>query len=126
MFFRRTKTTFCCQPPKSHLHRPVAQKFPKRATLGAAMLRIEQLEERALLAVSPLGTTFEGQDFLENATNHTPVEYDIPPDPTGAAGPDHVVSAVNTTIAWYTREGVQQETQRLGPDEANGVVGQLF
>ncbi len=35
----------------------------------------------------------------------------IPPDPIGAAGPSHVVNIVNCSIEWYTKAGIQQNSQ---------------
>jgi hypothetical protein len=37
----------------------------------------------------------------------------IPPDPIGAAGPNHLVDAVNANIQFYTKSGVQQYSQTL-------------
>jgi hypothetical protein len=37
-----------------------------------------------------------------------------PPDPTLAVGPNHVVITVNQSIAWYTKDGVQQFSAILG------------
>ena len=37
----------------------------------------------------------------------------IPPDPIGAAGPNHLVDAVNANIQFYTKSGVQQDSKTL-------------
>ena len=37
----------------------------------------------------------------------------IPPDPIGAAGPDHLVNVGNVLIQWFTKDGVQQNLQTL-------------
>jgi len=37
----------------------------------------------------------------------------IPPDPNGAAGPNHLVDVVNANIEYYTKAGVQQNSQTL-------------
>ena len=58
-----------------------------------------------------LSTTFEGINFDEDAANSG--AFHIPPDPIGAAGPDHLVSVVNTSIEWHTKAGVQQNSQSL-------------
>ena len=58
------------------------------------------------LAVGIAGITFD-----EDATNSG--YYHIPPDPIGAAGPNHVVSVVNTSIEWHTKGGTQQHSQSL-------------
>ncbi|MGV6815135.1 MAG: hypothetical protein ACWA5W_09025, partial [Phycisphaerales bacterium] len=39
-----------------------------------------------------------------------------PPDPTLAAGPNHFVETVNTTIAFFTKDGTQTFSTRLGSD----------
>lgn len=39
----------------------------------------------------------------------------LPPDPTVAVGPDHVMVTVNSAIAWYSRDGVLQVQQDLEP-----------
>jgi cysteine-rich repeat protein len=43
-------------------------------------------------------STFEGLDQGEN-------QNVTPPDPHGAVGPDHVVSVLNITLAWYEKDG---------------------
>ena len=58
-----------------------------------------------------LGTTVEGINFDEDDVNNG--FFHIPPDPIGAAGPDHLVSVVNTSIEWHTKAGVQQNSQSL-------------
>jgi hypothetical protein len=58
-----------------------------------------------------LGATIEGIDFDENDANSG--DYAIPPDPHGAAGPDHVVSVVNTSIEWHTKAGTQVTSTSL-------------
>ncbi len=56
-------------------------------------------------------TTFDGITFDEDASNSG--FYHIPPDPIGAAGPSHLVSVVNTSIEWFTKAGVLQNSQSL-------------
>ncbi len=58
------------------------------------------------------GTTVEGINFNEDAVNNGGTAH-IPPDPMGAAGPDHLVSVVNTSIEWHTKAGAQQNSQSL-------------
>ena len=60
----------------------------------------------------PVGFAIEGINFDEGAANSG--FFNIPPDPIGAAGPNHLVSVVNTSIEWHTKAGVQQNSQRLG------------
>jgi hypothetical protein len=55
---------------------------------------------------------FVGPDFLTNATNTGGFLF-IPPDPIAASGPDHVVSVVNVTIQWHTKDGTMQGNQSL-------------
>jgi len=57
-------------------------------------------------------STIEGINFDQNASNNSG-SYSIPPDPHGAAGPSHLVSVVNTSIEWFTKVGVQQNSQSL-------------
>jgi hypothetical protein len=68
-------------------------------------------------------TTIEGINFNEDATNGQ--YYHVPPDPIGAAGPNHVVSVVNTSIEWHTKAGVQQNSQRLGKNVTT-AAGSFF
>ncbi|NIP70997.1 MAG: hypothetical protein GTO04_18060, partial [Planctomycetales bacterium] len=59
----------------------------------------------------PLSSTIEAANFNTNST-HTGFFF-IPPDPIAAAGPNHVVNVVNVTVEWYTKAGVQQNSQSL-------------
>jgi hypothetical protein len=52
----------------------------------------------------PLGPNWKGFDFDDNALT-TPNWYFIPPDPMGAAGPNHVVNVGNVSIQWFTKAG---------------------
>ncbi len=58
--------------------------------------------ESALLAPAP-AVTFDSLDFDDNSANVSSVF--IPPDPIGAAGPDHVVNVVNVSIQFHTKAG---------------------
>ncbi len=60
----------------------------------------------------PPGDTIAGPDFDTNITNTGGYMF-IPPDPIGAAGPNHLVSVVNVTIEWHTKQGVEQNSQSL-------------
>jgi hypothetical protein len=69
----------------------------------------------AAWSLSPLdllGDTIEGINFDENRTNNIGFAS-IPPDPMGAVGPSHVVSVVNRSIEFHTKEGVEQLSQSL-------------
>src|SRR6266508_6022452 len=79
--------------------------------------------ERPTPEAPPAGTTIEGINFDEDAANGG--FFHIPPDPHGAAGPGHVVSIVNTSIEWFTKAGVAQNSQRLGKN-ATTHVGSFF
>ncbi len=68
-------------------------------------------------------TTYEGINFDQNASLNG--SYFIPPDPIGAAGPNHLVSVVNCAIEWFTKAGVKQNSQRLGRN-SGGIVGSFF
>lgn len=75
--------------------------------------RIESLEDRCLLAVSPaLLTTIEGlnsSDGLYNIGGADPA----PPDPHGAVGPTHVVNVANRSIQFFTKDGVRHRHESL-------------
>jgi hypothetical protein len=58
-----------------------------------------------------LDTTFAGITLETHNTNFN-IAF-IPPDPMAAAGPDHVVSVVNTAIEWYAKDGTLQSSQLL-------------
>lgn len=63
------------------------------------------------LFAPPLSASFNAINFDQNATMNG--VYQIPPDTAGAAGPSHVVIVVNSAIQWYTKAGVQQNSQTL-------------
>ncbi len=81
------------------------------------------LPRQSAPAAPPLSTTIEGINFDEDATNSG--YYHIPPDPIGAAGPNHVLSVVNTSLEWHTKAGSQQNSQRLGHNGTT-AVGSFF
>lgn len=69
---------------------------------------IETLEDRCLLAASPpLLDTIEGFNIDQNAFN-TGNSIVHPPDPYGAAGPNHVVNIGNMSIQWFGKDGTPQ------------------
>jgi len=70
-----------------------------------------------------VGTTIEGINFDEDAANSG--FYHIPPDPIGTAGPNHLISVVNTSIEWFTKAGVKQNSQRLGKNSTS-ITGSFF
>ncbi len=67
--------------------------------------------------------TLEGTNFAQDATNAG--FYHIPPDPHGAAGPNHLVTVVNTTLEWYDKTGASKTSIRLGKN-ASTVSGSFF
>ena len=70
-----------------------------------------------------LGTNFSSLTFDEDAANTG--FYHIPPDPMGAAGSNHVVAVVNSSIRWHTKAGVQQYNNRLGKNSSTST-GSFF
>jgi hypothetical protein len=61
----------------------------------------------------PLGLNFKAFDFTNNGAVHGGF-YFIPPDPIGAAGPEHLVNVGNVYIEWYDKAtGFQQNQQAL-------------
>lgn len=76
----------------------------------------EMLEARRLLALTPTGLigAIDGVSFeLEGNLNGSPGFGTIPPSPSAAAGPGHVVSAVNSAIQFHTRAGVKTYESNL-------------
>lgn len=61
---------------------------------------------------SPLLANFAGTNFDTEFSNAN--EYHIPPDPIGAAGPNHLVSVTNASIEYFTKTGTKQFTKGLG------------
>ncbi|USN98241.1 MAG: hypothetical protein H6810_08625 [Phycisphaeraceae bacterium] len=65
----------------------------------------------------PFGTTREGAAVLPGSiTQFSGLDRTgwVPPDPTLAVGPNHVLITVNQTIAWYTKAGTLQFSAILG------------
>ncbi len=54
----------------------------------------------------------EGINFDEDAANNDG-QYSIPPDPNGAAGMKQVVSIVNSSIEWHTKDGIKEASKGL-------------
>jgi hypothetical protein len=50
--------------------------------------------------------------MVSDALNNSRQLY-VPPDPTAAVGPDHVVTAVNDSILWYTKDGHRLSSRSL-------------
>jgi hypothetical protein len=67
----------------------------------------------------PLLLNFKAFDFTDNGAIHNNF-YFIPPDPIGAAGPEHLVNVGNVYIEWYVKAtGVRQNQQALETFFAN-------
>ena len=58
------------------------------------------------------GSTVEGVNMVDDGSNNSGFRH-IPPDPCGAAGPNHLVHVANTSIEWHTKAGTQQNSQSL-------------
>lgn len=86
------------------------RKQGTRMTGSMCGFSVEGLEPRVLFALS---AAIEGITMLEDVSNNFGF-YSRPPDPHGAAGPNHIVSVVNRSIEWHTKANVQQNSQRLG------------
>jgi hypothetical protein len=71
---------------------------------------VEHLESRLLLTAAPAPlSTIEAINYTQDSIlNGADI---VPPDPVAAAGPTHVVNVVNDAIEWYTKAGVQQQSE---------------
>ena len=99
------------------LIQPVGDPQPSAGSLGgtptSAVIQSGDIAAPPPESEAPgVSANIEGINFDEGAANS--VFCNIPPDPIGAAGPNHVVSVVNTSIEWHTKAGVQQLSQKLG------------
>ncbi len=68
-------------------------------------------------------TPILGVDF--DTEGSTSGYYHIPPDPSGVAGPSHLVAVNNTSIRWSDKNGGSVTTKRLGKN-ATTAVGSFF
>ncbi|MEM9533310.1 MAG: Ig-like domain-containing protein [Pseudomonadota bacterium] len=88
---------------------------PKRKTKrkGPRYRKIEDWRPQDRGARKGIGTQlFEGPDFDTNG-NVTGGFFFSPSDPTIAAGPNHLVVSVNSTIEIYTKTGIQVSSESL-------------
>ena len=91
---------------------------------------LQRLYPGRLLAISEatfpsLLTSIEAINFDQNTA--LTGFFQIPPDPSGAAGPDHVVNVVNSSIQWFAKSGgAAQNTQSLKSFFANVPVTGTF
>jgi hypothetical protein len=74
-------------------------------------------------AAPTLAGTIEAINFDQQASSSG--YYNIPPDSSATAGPNHLVNVVNTDIQWFTKSGTLQNTQRLGKNGSN-ATGSFF
>ena len=104
-------------------------ELPEIIGPGPSMRTETFLTTPRITAPGPLATSvgqvIEGADFDDNATN-TGGNYFIPPDPIGAVGTNHLVSIVNASIEWHTKDGVQENSQGLGLDVNGTAAGSFF
>lgn len=63
----------------------------------------------------PVVPTIEGINYCENSVTKGGLwpSPNRTPDPSGAVGPNHLVSVVNASIEWHTKAGVQQNSEAL-------------
>ncbi len=75
---------------------------------------IENAVAEAASAASPVqaGNVLQGPNFDDNQTING--YHTVPPDPTGAVGPNHLVSAVNCIVQWSKKDGTGKVTKPLG------------
>src|SRR3954452_18791960 len=88
-------------------HFPLLRARPglKRGPRAGTRLFLADLEGRTLLSVPP-STNFGGLNFSDTAGY-------VPPDTIAAAGPNHVVEAVNLSMRIYSKSGTILSTQDL-------------
>ena len=76
----------------------------KPSAAGGEQLQAEIGGGSPVSFAPPFSSTFDSITFTDNPANTGGFLF-IPPDPIGAAGPDHVVSVVNVTIQFHTKAG---------------------
>jgi titin len=89
----------------------VGESFQSGSIWDFALARLIGNPSAVITPTLGLIQDIEGIGFEENAVNDG--FFHIPPDPIGAVGLEHVVSAVNTSIEWHTKAGGQQSSQAL-------------
>jgi hypothetical protein len=94
---------------------PALDKVPEAATplfgLRSRMTAVTPLDPEAAAG------SFDVIDFDQNAANTG--AFQVPADPAGAAGPNHVVAVVRSSIRWFTKDGTLQHDQSLRAFFAN-------
>ena len=73
-----------------------------------------RLEQQVPNALTAQITSFEQVATLGNDFTGLDRTGWVPPDPTLAVGPNHVLVTVNQTLAWYTKSGTLQFSAVLG------------
>src|SRR5262245_837264 len=101
---------------------PIRRKLapPLRPRVG--QFGPERLEARINPAPA-LISTIAGNDFDTQASLSG--LFQIPPDPSGAVGPNHVVSVVNTAIQIHQKDGTLVDQRRLGHNGST-ATGSFF
>lgn len=96
-------------PPRAR--GPVTETEPSIQSSGAPAATIDRAASVSVApepaALTPaLSTSFDSLDFDDNAANTTGFYY-IPPDPSGAAGPNHVMNVTNVSVQIHTKTGTK-------------------
>jgi len=105
------------QPPRPpEISGGAAMSFHRTQSLLRDMSFTNTIENP--VATDPLSPLLPGLLIIFDAINfdldHTTAgSWLIPPDPIGAAGPNHVVNVVNSSIEWFTKSGTNQSRQSL-------------
>jgi hypothetical protein len=91
--------------------------YPSRMKEKLALPQLERLEDRTVPAV-PYLRNFPGVDFQQDLSQA------VPPDTTMGVGPNHVVEAVNSSVAIFNKAGRRLSLQAMDPffgGAANGT-----
>ena len=106
--------------PRQLLSSVVTTSTPVRPSSGFVGMQLARkvtasapLDDGAPFTRTPgLSSTIEGVSFDENGTNNFGTVF-VPPDPMGAAGPSQVVSVVNSSIEFHSKDGTQLDSKSL-------------
>ncbi len=71
----------------------------------------EKQNKNLLLKQTGIITSFDAINFDGNIKNTG--YLNVPPDPIAAAGPNHLVNVVNTSIEWFTKTGQKMNSESL-------------
>lgn len=95
---------------KSRVPPPIA---PDSSAVAPMVAAPDSLRARANPSVPALRESYASLTFDQIALVNDNNFFHIPPDPHGAVGRRHIVTVVNTAIAWYTKGGERQEVYSL-------------